>query len=299
MTRGRSDPPKAFGAAEPHPLLTTLGERVRRLRNGRAMSRKVLARYADVSERYLAQLEAGEGNSSIVLLNRVARALGVPLAELVDDRERPVEAALIDQLLERLSAEQLVEARQALLAHFGAARGASRQHRIALIGLRGGGKSTLGRLLADTLDVPFIELDRIIEETSGTPLREMFELFGQETFRRAERAALEQTLRDHERFVLATGGSLVTEPGTFELLLTSCRTVWIKADPEAHMARVVAQGDLRPMADNALAMDDLLSILKSRDPLYAKADIVLDTAGHTPEQSLRALLASIGKSARD
>jgi XRE family transcriptional regulator, aerobic/anaerobic benzoate catabolism transcriptional regulator len=276
-----------------HPLLDALGERVRTLRAGRAMSRKVLARQAQVSERYLAQLEAGKGNGSVLLLRRIARALGVPLAELVDDRQRPVEATLIDQLLERLTPEQLAEARQVLLARFAAAPGVTRGNRIALIGLRGGGKSTIGRLLAAETGMPFVELDRKIEETSGVSLAEMFELFGQETFRRAERNALEAALRDNPRVVLATGGSLVTEPGTFDLLLTSCLTVWVRADPDAHMNRVIAQGDLRPMADNARAMDDLLSILKSREPLYAKADIVLDTAGKTPEACVKELAERI------
>jgi XRE family aerobic/anaerobic benzoate catabolism transcriptional regulator len=278
------------------PLLATLGVRVRTLRARRAMSRKMLARYADVSERYLAQLEAGQGNGSILLLRRVARALGVPLAELVDDRERAIEATLIDQLLDRLSPGQLAEARQLLLARFAAAPDAARHRRIALIGLRGGGKTTLGRLAGEKLGLPFLELDRSIEETSGTSLAEMFELFGQETFRRAERAALEAVLRDHPAFVLATGGSLVTEPGTFELLLASCVTVWVKADPEAHMDRVVAHGDLRPMAQNARAMDDLLSILKSREPLYARADVVIDTAGKSPEASAAELVAQISRS---
>jgi XRE family aerobic/anaerobic benzoate catabolism transcriptional regulator len=278
------------------PLLATLGVRVRTLRARRAMSRKMLARYAEVSERYLAQLEAGQGNGSILLLRRVARALGVPLAELVDDRERALEATLIDQLLDRLSPGQLTEARQLLLARFAAAPDAARHRRIALIGLRGGGKTTLGRLAGEKLGLPFLELDRSIEETSGTSLAEMFELFGQETFRRAERAALEAVLRDHPAFVLATGGSLVTEPGTFELLLASCVTVWVKADPEAHMDRVVAQGDLRPMAQNARAMDDLLSILKSREPLYARADVVIDTAGKSPEASAAELVAQISQS---
>jgi XRE family aerobic/anaerobic benzoate catabolism transcriptional regulator len=279
-----------------HPFLDHLAERVRTLRSARGMSRKVLARSAEVSERYLAQLEAGRGNISILLLRRIARAMGVPLAELVDERpERPLESMLLDQLLERLSPQQLTEARGLLLGHFGASSGAERQHRIALIGLRGGGKSTLGDLLAAELQVPFIELDREIEAMSGMRLGEMFEMFGQETFRRSERAALEAILQKHPRFVLATGGSLVSQRGTFELLLASCLTVWVRAAPDEHMNRVIAQGDLRPMADNARAMDDLLSILKSREPLYAKADIRLETAGQNAEQSLSALLKLLGR----
>jgi XRE family transcriptional regulator, aerobic/anaerobic benzoate catabolism transcriptional regulator len=273
-----------------HPVLTDLAERVRRARSGRGMSRKALAYHSHVSERYLAQLEAGRGNISILLLWRIARALGMPLAELVDDRApRPIDAVLLDSLLERLSGDQWCEARNLLLERFGTMPAAKRRDRIALVGLRGAGKSTIGRLLAHALAVPFIELDREIESMSGMQLAQMFELFGQDTFRRTERQALEAVLRKHDKLVLATGGGLVTEPATFEILLASFLTVWVRADPDAHMKRVIAQGDLRPMADNARAMDDLLAILKSREPLYAKADVTLDTAGKTPEQSLREL----------
>jgi XRE family aerobic/anaerobic benzoate catabolism transcriptional regulator len=209
-----------------------------------------------------------------------------------------VENLLLAQLLDRLAPAELTRARELLLAQFGGPSSATRRGRIALIGLRGGGKSTLGRLIAADLKVPFIELDREIERHSGMGLAEMFELFGQETFRRMERAALEATLKSNPRFVLATGGGLVTEPGTFELLLTSCLTVWVRAQPTEHMSRVIAQGDLRPMADNARAMDDLMSILASREPLYAKADLTLDTAGKPAPRSARELLDLLGH-ARD
>ncbi len=269
--------------------LSRLGERVRTLRNRRGMSRKALAKHSNVSERYLAQLESGEGNCSIVLLRRIAKAIGVPVAELVDERpERPVEARLLEQTLERLSPTEIGEARELLLARFGGAT-ADRRSRIALIGLRGGGKSTIGRLAAKRMDVPFIELDQEIERLAGMKLGQIFELFGQETFRRHERAALEAVLAAQPRFVLATGGGLVTEPGTFELLLSAAFTVWVRAEPEEHMQRVADQGDLRPMADNARAMDDLVSILKSREPLYAKADAALDTSSKTPERAAREL----------
>jgi XRE family aerobic/anaerobic benzoate catabolism transcriptional regulator len=274
------------------PFLLRLGEKVRTMRSRRGMSRKVLARHSDVSERYLAQLEAGEGNCSIQLLRRIADAMSVPVADLVDDRpERPLEAMLLDQFLGRLSPAEIAEARELLIGRFGGPSSAMRRDRIALVGLRGGGKSTIGTLLAEQLEVPFIELDRVIEQKSGMPLGEMIEMFGQETFRRAERAALESVLHDNPRLVLATGGGLVTEPATYELMLTSCMTVWVRADPDQHMQRVIAQGDLRPMADNARAMDDLVSILKSREPLYAKADIVLDTAGKSPERSAEELVS--------
>jgi XRE family aerobic/anaerobic benzoate catabolism transcriptional regulator len=280
----------ARGAGDP--FLQGLGEKVRTMRSRRGMSRKVLARHSDVSERYLAQLEAGEGNCSIQLLRRIADAMSVPVADLVDDRpERPLEAMLLDQFLGRLSPAEIAEARELLIGRFGGPSSAMRRDRIALVGLRGGGKSTIGTLLAEQLEVPFIELDRVIEQKSGMPLGEMIEMFGQETFRRAERAALESVLHDNPRLVLATGGGLVTEPSTYELMLTSCMTVWVRADPDQHMQRVIAQGDLRPMADNARAMDDLVSILKSREPLYAKADIVLDTAGKSPERSAEELVS--------
>ncbi len=280
-------------------FLQRLGDRVRTTRNRRGMSRRALAKHARVSERYLAQLETGQGNCSIVLLRRIARAMGVPVAELVDDRpERPVETILFDQFLERLTPQELREARGLLLGRFGGALGDLRRNRIALIGLRGGGKSTLGRLLAEKLGAPFIELDREVERLNGTNLSEIFEMFGQETFRRMERLALEQVLQRFDRFVLATGGSVVTEPATFELLISSCLTIWVRADPDEHMQRVVEQGDLRPIAENSRAMDDLVSILKSRELLYARADITLQTAHKAPGQSLEELLALLGPEPR-
>ncbi len=272
--------------------LRLLGDRVRTMRSRRAISRKALAKHSAVSERYLAELEAGKGNCSIVLLRRIAKAMGVPVAELIDERpERDVEHLLFHQLLDRLSPAELREARALLLSRHGGPSSEARRARIALIGLRGSGKSTLGKLLGAKLAVPFIELDREIEKTSGMALGEIFEMFGQPTFRRFERTALDTAIDKHPRFVLATGGSLVTEPGTFERLLTSCVTIWVRAKPDEHMSRVIEQGDLRPMADNKRAMSDLVSILKSREPLYAKADYVLETAGKTPEQSLREIVS--------
>jgi XRE family aerobic/anaerobic benzoate catabolism transcriptional regulator len=271
--------------------LRRLGERVRMLRNQRGITRKALAAHAQVSERYLAQLEAGLGNCSIVLLRRIARALGLPVTQLVQQTaDPPLDLTLLSQFLERLPAAALAEARDLLLRHFGDLSDDLRRRRIALIGLRGGGKSTLGALLAERLGVPFIELDREIERRSGATLSEIFEMFGQETFRRAEREALDDVLRQHPNFVIATSGSIVTEPGTLELLLSSCFTVWVRADPEEHMKRVMAQGDMRPMANSARAMEDLVSILKSREPLYAKAETALITTGKTPEQNLADLL---------
>jgi len=274
--------------------LHRLGERVRVLRNQRGMTRKALAQHARVSERYLAQLEAGLGNCSIVLLRRIARAIGLPVTQLVHDGAEPaLDLVLLSQFLERLSPPALAEARDLLLKHFSKPSEELRKRRIALIGLRGGGKSTLGRLLAERLAVPFIELDREIEKRSGATLSEIFEMFGQETFRRAEHDALSDVLRQHENFVVATSGSIVAEPSTLELLLSSCFTVWVRADPQEHMKRVMAQGDMRPIANSARAMEDLVSILKSREPLYAKAEVALATTGKTPEQNLAELLRLI------
>jgi XRE family transcriptional regulator, aerobic/anaerobic benzoate catabolism transcriptional regulator len=279
---------------DPEAYLRQLGERVRSLRNQRGMTRKALAQHAKVSERYVAQLEAGKGNCSIVLLRRIAGATGLPISQLVHEGAEPaLDIALLSQFLERLPPAALAEARDLLLQHFREPSEDFRRRRIALIGLRGGGKSTLGQLLAERLDTPFIELDREIEKRSGTTLSEIFDMFGQEHFRRAEREALDDMLRQHKAFVIATSGSIVTEPGTLELLLSSCFTVWVRAEPEDHMKRVMAQGDMRPMANNARAMDDLLSILKSREPLYAKAEASLSTSGKTSDQNLTELLRII------
>lgn len=274
--------------------LRHLGERVRNLRHQRGMTRKALASHARVSERYLAQLEAGLGNCSIVLLRRIARALGLPITQLVREGTDPsLEQVLLTQFLDRLTPPMLSEAREMLLRHFGESPEDLRYRRIALIGLRGGGKSTLGRLLSDRLGLPFIELDREIENRSGASLREIFDMFGQETFRRTEREALEDVLRRQPGFIMATSGSIVTNPGTLELLLTSCFTVWVRAEPQDHMRRVIAQGDMRPMAGSARAMEDLVAILKSREPLYAKAETALLTTGKSPEQNLSELMRII------
>lgn len=275
-------------------FLTELGERVRSARSRRGMPRRILAKQSKISERYLAQLEFGKGNCSIVLLRRIASAMGIRATELIDERPtREVEQVLLEQLLERLSPAERSEARSVLLAHFGQPSSQDRQGRIALIGLRGSGKSTIGKLLASEQKVPFIELDKVIEKQSGMALTEIFEMFGQQTFRRFEREALEKTLAEHSRFVLATGGSLVAEPATYELLLSYCLTVWVRAEPKEHMQRVIEQGDLRPIGENAQAMDDLVRILRSRELLYAKADRILSTSRKAPEQTLRDLIKMI------
>jgi XRE family transcriptional regulator, aerobic/anaerobic benzoate catabolism transcriptional regulator len=274
--------------------LRLLGDRIREARARRGMTRKILARDSKVSERYLAQLEAGHGNVSIVLLRQIAHAMGLPLVDLVrEGPDRPVELTLLIQTLARLSGKELAQARKILAETFGAAVERERRHRIALIGLRGAGKSTLGAMLAKELAVPFIELDREIERESGTSLSEVFDLYGQAAFRRYERRALESVIERHDRAVIATGGSIVSEAATFDLLLSACFTVWLTAAPEEHMARVVAQGDTRPMAGNEEAMEDLRRILQGREALYSKADARVDTAGKTTGQSLRELKKAV------
>ena len=271
--------------------LNRLGERVREERARRGMTRKILARDSGLSERYLAQLESGKGNLSVKLLRRVAEALNLPLARLAGgEAEEHVQLRRILDLLRRLPAERLAEARGLLEARFAVPGGEARRRRIALIGLRGAGKSTLGRRLARELDVPFIELDVEIEKEFGLSLSEIFDLSGQAAYRRSERRALDAVLERHPRFVLATGGSIVAEPETYEELLSRCFTIWITAAPEEHMNRVIAQGDLRPMADNKEAMADLERILAARTPLYARADAVVDTAGRPVEASFQQLL---------
>lgn len=278
-------------AAETHrPYLKELGMRVRKARARRGMTRKILARDSGVSERYLAQLEAGLGNISIALLRQVAHAMGLPLADLVrEGREQAVELTLLLQRLERLGPSELSEAGELLSRHFGRHLTAGRGARIALVGLRGGGKTSLGRGLAERLGLPFVEMNTEIERDTGISLNEIFSLSGQAAYRRYERRALERVVAANAAVVIATGGSLVSEPATFELLLNACFTVWIKAKPEDHMRRVMAQGDTRPMAGNAEAMDDLRRILAEREALYGKADATLDTAGRSLDESLAAL----------
>ncbi|HYM01572.1 MAG TPA: helix-turn-helix transcriptional regulator [Stellaceae bacterium] len=273
--------------------LRLLGDRIREARARRGMTRKILARDSQVSERYLAQLEAGQGNISIALLRQIARAMGLPLTDLVrEGPERPLELTLLIQTLGRLQPKELAQARMLLSEAFGAAVERERRHRIALIGLRGAGKSTLGAMLARDLGVPFVELDREIEMVSGTSLSEVFDLYGQAAYRRYERRALENVIERHDRAVIATGGSIVSEPATFDLLLSACFTAWLTAAPEEHMGRVLAQGDYRPMADNEEAMEDLRRILVGRNALYSKADVTIDTAGKAIEQSFRELRAA-------
>ncbi len=282
--------------AERDDYLCRLGERVREERARRGMTRRILARDFGLSERYLAQLEGGKGNLSIKLLRRVGDALNLPLPRLLaGEPAEPAELGRIVELLRRLPPDLLGEVRALLDAHFAAPDRQARQRRIALIGLRGAGKSTLGNRLADHLEIPFIELDAEIERDFGLSLGEIFALSGQSAYRRSERRVLDIVIDRHPEFVLAAGGSIVAEAETYDELLSRCFTLWIKASPEDHMCRVVAQGDLRPMSDNKEAMADLERILAARTPLYARADAVVDTAGRSVEASFSDLLAILPK----
>lgn len=275
--------------------LKLLGERVRRARARTELTRKKLAAKSNVSERYLAQLEAGKGNVSILLLRQIARALEMPLEALIHEgAEQNEELLRATEILRRLTPEQLQRARQGLLEKYGTDEREARRSRIALIGLRGAGKSSLGALLAERLDLPFLELDRLVEQESGMTLSAIFDLYGPGGFHRYERQCLDHVIARYSRFVLAAGGSLVTEHATFETLLNACYTVWLKAKPEDHMNRVIAQGDRRPMAASPQAMADLRRILASREPLYARADMTLETSGKTVQQSLQELLKAAG-----
>jgi len=231
--------------------LARLGERVRAWRTDQGMTRRTLAESSGVSERYLAQLESGQGNISVLLLRKVARAMGVAVERLVQEEEQAPRAA-----------------------------------RIAFIGLRGAGKSTLGKKLADALGVPFVELDREVEKEAGARLGEVFAMYGQDAFRRFERRALERVLNAHPRSVVAAGGSLVTDPGTYKLLLDRCLCIWLKTTPEEHMSRVIAQGDMRPFKGRSAALDEIRKLLSDRERLYSRADAAVDTSGKPVRQSL-------------
>ncbi len=249
----------SLGREEADVFLARVGQNVRAKRDLAGLTRRVLAERSGLSERYLATLESGRGNISIALLYRVAVALGSEVAELV---ARPDLAGAPDG-------------------------------RFALIGLRGAGKSTLGRRAGERLGLPFLELSEAVEEANGMPAGEAISLYGEAGYRAAERAAISRIITTHDQLILAVGGGVVEHPDCFNLLLSSFKTIWIKARPEEHMERVRAQGDIRPMAGIRDAMTRLQGILRARETQYSRADLCVDTSGKAVGDSLDDLVSAI------
>ena len=272
-------------------FLAALGREVRRARAKRGMTRRQLAQASRTSERYLAQIESGTGNPSVTVLRAIAQALDISAANLLGEpaAHSGARAALLD-LVARLPEQSLAELTQLIEARLLPPERADRARRIALIGLRGAGKSTLGRMLARHLGWPFIELDRVVEQDYGASIPDMIEIAGTVTFRRHERAALAHVIAQHDAAVITTAGGIVSDRENYALLLRRSHTIWIKARPEEHMSRVMAQGDFRPMAQNREAMADLVAILEARGSDYARAQAQLDTSSETVEQSFAKLL---------
>ncbi|HEY2134241.1 MAG TPA: helix-turn-helix transcriptional regulator [Xanthobacteraceae bacterium] len=279
---------------EDQAFLAALGRRVRHVRALRGMSRKVLARVSGISERYIAQLESGNGNVSIKLLRRVSAAMGARIEDLIVDDPAPADWPIMRDLLRAASPDRIAQARAILSGAAPALPAQTAQiERVALIGLRGAGKSTLGRIAAGRLGWVFVELNREIERAHGLSVGEILALYGQEGYRRREQAALRDLVAQPGPVIVATGGGIVAEPLTFDLLLSSFFTVWLKAAPEEHMARVRQQGDLRPMADDRTAMQELRAILASREPLYARARVTVDTSGIAADAAAEKLIAAL------
>jgi XRE family transcriptional regulator, aerobic/anaerobic benzoate catabolism transcriptional regulator len=296
-TSGTREARKATTPAKPdreqlsdEEFLGMLGKVGRQTREQRGMARKMLAEAADVSERYLAQLESGDGNVSVILLRRVAAALNLRITHLLGHEVSPRRAQL-NSLVDSLPEQRLEEVMNRLMDDFGTDESVRRK-RIALIGLRGAGKSTLGSALAKTMRRPFVELDREIEQEAGMPLSEIFMLYGQSGYRSFERQCIERVIDSQTDVVMSVGGGIVSDTETYQFLLSNCFTVWIKASPSEHMSRVVAQGDLRPMRGDARAMEHLQEILAAREPQYSRADATVDTSRQTVNKSLAVLQAA-------
>jgi XRE family aerobic/anaerobic benzoate catabolism transcriptional regulator len=292
-----ASPADGLLAEEKNPFLTALGDRVRSLRARRGMTRKAVALAADVSERHLANLEYGLGNASVLVLLQVAGALQCSLGELIGDvTTSSPEWLMIRELLEQRDETTLQRVRVAIGEMLGTGGdNAAHSPRVALIGLRGAGKSTLGLMLADDLGFPFVELSREIEKFAGCSIAEIQALYGMNAYRRYERRALEEAIQIYPEAVIATPGGLVSDAATFNQLLAHCTTVWLHADPEDHMKRVTAQGDLRPMAASREAMEDLKGILTGRAAFYSKAQFKLDTSAQPLAPTFLALREIVRK----
>jgi XRE family transcriptional regulator, aerobic/anaerobic benzoate catabolism transcriptional regulator len=276
-------------------FLAEIGRAVRRNRAKRGMTRRQLAQASLTSERYLAQIESGTGNPSVCVLRAIAQALDLPPSALLPEASAHTAAlgGVLD-LVAQVPEQELPALGKEIEARLARTAGADRAQRIALIGLRGAGKSTLGRMLAQHLGWPFIELDRCVEEDYGARIPDLIEMAGTATFRRHERGALERVITEHEAAIITTAGGIVANPESYALLQRRTHTVWIKARPEEHMSRVMAQGDFRPMAQNRQAMTDLVAILEARRADYAHAEAEVDTSGDAVEQSFAKLLGVVG-----
>ena len=287
----KTDPASPDGTAYPAAFLAAIGREVRRHRAKRGMTRRQLAETSETSERYLAQIESGAGNPSVSVLRAIALALDLPTSALLPEAgARTAELGGILDLLAQVPEKELPALAKEIGARVAIRSGVDRARRIALVGLRGAGKSTLGRMLAQHLGWPFIELDRRVEEDYGASIPDLIEMAGTATFRRHERSALERVIAEHDAAIITTAGGIVSNPETYALLLRRAHTVWIKARPEDHMSRVMAQGDFRPMAQNRQAMADLVAILEARRADYARAQADVDTSGDAVEQSFAKLL---------
>jgi XRE family transcriptional regulator, aerobic/anaerobic benzoate catabolism transcriptional regulator len=289
--RHKNAPAAPSGSAAVVAYLAAIGREVRSHRAKRGMTRKQLAQASETSERYLAQIESGAGNPSASILRAIALALDLPTSTLLPEAG-PHNAALgpVLDLLAQVPEGELPALTKLIEARVARPGRAERARRIALVGLRGAGKSTLGRRLAEHLGWPFIELDRVVEDDYGARIPDLIEMAGTATFRRHERQALERVIAANDSAVITTAGGIVSSRETYTLLLRRTHTIWIKARPEDHMGRVMAQGDFRPMAQNRAAMADLMAILEARRTDYARALAELDTAGDTAEQSFAKLL---------
>jgi XRE family transcriptional regulator, aerobic/anaerobic benzoate catabolism transcriptional regulator len=289
-TDGRPSKLRRSSPAEDE-YLQALSTKVRETRAQRGMTRNALAADSGVSLRFLAQLEGGEANPSILVLRRIATAMGhSPDVLLSEETNRPVVQRMLVQMLNRMSEAELTGAQEILAARFGQVNHSkAKESYITLIGLRGAGKTTLGRGLARLRGLPFFELDREVEREYGATIGEILQLQGQPGYRRFEREALQRVLAENPGAVIETGGGLAADAETLPMLLEGSLAVWISASPDEHMQRVIDQGDLRPMARSKEAMRELKDILKAREPFYRQAHIHLDTAGKSVDESLEEL----------
>jgi XRE family aerobic/anaerobic benzoate catabolism transcriptional regulator len=287
-------PASSTPAASVAAFLAAIGGEVRRSRAKRGMTRRQLAHVSQTSERYLAQIESGAGNPSVSVLRAIAQALDLPCAALLPEAgARTAALGAILDLLAQVPEGELPALAKDIETRLARPGSADRARRIALVGLRGAGKSTLGRMLAQHLSWPFIELDRLVEEDYGASIPDLIEMAGTATVRRHERSALDRIITAHDAAIITTAGGIVANPETYALLLRRTHTIWIKARPEDHMGRVMAQGDFRPMAQNRAAMADLVAILEARRADYSRAEAEIDTSGDAVEQSFAKLLQTV------